>query len=75
MDDKVYEEYIKLFFANLESKKDEETLEIFMSGRTELIIPSLMNRFMGTSKKGVKLTTSKAIKKKSITSFLFMLST
>ena len=67
MDDKVYEEYMKLFFANLESKKDEEMLEIFMNGRVEIIILTLINRFMGTSKKGVKLTASKAIKKKGIT--------
>ena len=64
LDEGVYYEHMKLFFVNLESKKEEEVLKVLMNAMIETIFLAMMDRLLNTSNEKVKLTPFRAMTKK-----------
>ena len=59
MDDLVLECYMKLFYANLNAKRESDSLKIYLKGREVEVSTSLLNQILGVPDEGELVTPKK----------------
>ena len=59
LDDLVFESYTKLFYANLNAKRESDSLKIYLKGREVKVSVSLLNQILGVPDEGEWVTPKK----------------
>ena len=59
LDDLVFESYTKQFYANLNAKRESESLKIYLKGKEVEVSATLLNQILGVPDEGERVTPKK----------------